>query len=108
MSLSSAAAINACTQYFSSQYPNLVSCQQLIPVPVYADVAITGVVTGATGPAGVLATSTGCAHISPTACSSSIYSLSTAKAVDGLRDSLAHFAKLHALRSRRRQGFYGK
>ncbi len=82
-SLSSTAAINACTQYFSSQYPNLVSCQKLIPVPVYADVAITGVVTGATGPVGVLATSTGCAHISPTACSSSIYSLTTAKAVTG-------------------------
>ena len=87
-SLSSAAAVDACTQYFQAQYPQLVSCQELIPVPVYADVAISGIVTGATGTVGVLATSTGCAHLAPAACSSSIYSLSTAKAVTGSENPL--------------------
>ncbi len=82
-SLSSTAAVNACTQYFQAQYPQLVSCQELIPVPVYADAAISGVVTGSTGSAGVLATSTGCAHLAPVTCSSSIYSLSTSRAVTG-------------------------
>jgi hypothetical protein len=87
-SLSSTAAVNACTQYFQAQYPQLVSCQELIPVPVYADTAISGVVTGSTGSVGVLATSTGCAHLAPAACNSSIYSLSTARAVTGSENPL--------------------
>ncbi|HEY6373804.1 MAG TPA: hypothetical protein VIX37_24745 [Candidatus Sulfotelmatobacter sp.] len=88
-SLSSTAAINTCTQYFHAQYPQqFVSCQQLIPVPVYANTAISGVVTGSTGAVGVLATSTGCAHLAPATCSSSIYSLSTAKAVTGSENPL--------------------
>ncbi len=82
-SLSSAAAVNACTQYFHTQYPQLASCQELIPVPVYADIAISGVVTGSASPVGVLATSTGCAHLAPAACSSSVYSFSTSKAATG-------------------------
>jgi hypothetical protein len=82
-SLSSAAAVDACTQYFHAQYPQLVSCQELIPVPVYADIAISGVVTGSASPVGVLATSTGCAHLAPAACSSSVYSFSTSRAATG-------------------------
>ncbi len=87
-SLSTTASLNTCTQYFHALYPQFLSCQQLIPVPVYADVAITGVVTGATGPLGVLSTSTGCAHTAPAACSSSIYSLSTSKAATGSENPL--------------------
>ncbi len=81
--LSSTTALDSCTQYFHAQFPQLISCQELIPFAVYADTAISGVVTGATGAANLLATSTGCAQLAPTACSTSIYSLSTAKAVTG-------------------------
>jgi hypothetical protein len=87
-SLSSTTAIDACTQYFQAQYPQLVSCQELIPVPVYANTAISGIVTGSTGAVGVLATSTGCAHLTPATCSSSIYSLSTSRAVTGSENPL--------------------
>jgi hypothetical protein len=95
-SLSTTAQIDACTQFFTAQYPKLISCEQLIPAPVYADPlpasynatipgdgAISGVVTGATGAATVLATTTGCAHTPPATCIASIYSLSTAKASTG-------------------------
>jgi hypothetical protein len=87
-SLSTPAAIAACTQFFHAQFPQLNSCQQLIPAPVYADTAVSGLVTG--GPAGtsLLATSTGCAHLPTTTCSTSIYSLSTAKATPGPENPL--------------------
>lgn len=85
-SISAAIAQDSCTQFsqfFQAQYPKFTSCQQLIPVPVYADSAISGLVTGSTGATNLLATSTGCAHVAPLDCTSYIYSFSTAKAVVG-------------------------
>ncbi|PYX47170.1 MAG: hypothetical protein DMG79_14640, partial [Acidobacteria bacterium] len=82
-SLSTSAALDACTQFFHAQYPKLIDCRQLIPAPVYADTAISGILTGTTGAASVLATSTGCAHEPPAACSAAVYDLSTAKASAG-------------------------
>jgi hypothetical protein len=87
-SLSSPAAVTACTQFFQAQAPPNFSCQQLIPVPVYAETAISGLVTGATAPATVLATSTGCAHQPPAACTTSVYSVSTGKATPGPENPL--------------------
>jgi hypothetical protein len=95
-SLSSTTAIDACTQFFQAQYPKFLGCQQLIPVPVYAsplpassnatfpgDGAISGLVTGATASAALLATSTGCAHEVPGTCSTAIYNPSSSKAASG-------------------------
>jgi hypothetical protein len=82
-SLSTPAAVAACTNFFHAQYPQFISCQQLIPAPVYADTAVSGIITGTTTPASVLAGSTGCAHEVPVNCSASLYSLSTAKAATG-------------------------
>lgn len=82
-SLSSAAAITACTDFFHAQYPQFLSCQQLIPAPVYADTAVSGLITGATAPTTVLAASTACEHISPVYCTSAAYAFSTAKAATG-------------------------
>ena len=98
---STTGALASCTQFFHAQYPQLISCQQLIPVPVYASPlppsfnatnpgngAISGVVTGSTTSASVLATSTGCAHEPPSTCSTSVYSLSTSKASTGPENPL--------------------
>ena len=95
-SLSTPAAVATCTQFFHAQFPELTSCQQLIPVPVYAsplqplngppvvgDGAISGLVTGTPAGTSLLATSTGCAPQPPSACTTSIYSLSTTKASTG-------------------------
>jgi hypothetical protein len=92
-SLSSSTAIETCTQFFQGQYPNFASCQELIPVPVYAsplpassnantpgDGAISALVTGATASAALLATSTGCAHEAPGTCGTAIYNPSSSKA----------------------------
>jgi hypothetical protein len=94
-SLSSPAAIDACTQFFQGQYPHFSGCQQLIPVPVYASPvlitstgmipltgngAISAVVTGATASASLLATSTGCAHEPPGNCSTAVYNPASNKA----------------------------
>jgi hypothetical protein len=109
-SLSTTALIDSCTQFFSAQYPKFISCQQLIPVPVYASPlppdliasscvlgpdtdcpgvgAISGVITGATSSTTVLATSMGCAHVVPSTCSASIYSLSTSRASTGPENPL--------------------
>ena len=87
-SLASPAAVTACTQFFQAQAPPNFSCQQLIPVPVYAETAISGLVTGATAPATVLATSTGCAHQPPAACTTSVYSVSTGRATPGPENPL--------------------
>ena len=54
-----------------------------VPLPVYATTAISGVVSGATSTATILATSLGCAKDSPTTCTTGIYSFSTAKAATG-------------------------
>jgi hypothetical protein len=82
-SLSSAAAVAACTNFFHAQYPQFISCQQLIPAPVYADTAVSGIITGVATAASVLAGATGCAHEAPVNCTASFYSLSTAKAATG-------------------------
>jgi hypothetical protein len=107
-SLSTPAAIAACTQFFQAQFPQLQSCQQLIPVPVYASVpapgspllqgtgltpeeddgAISGLVTGNPAGTALLATSMGCAHLPNTTCTTSVYSLSTAKATPGPENPL--------------------
>jgi hypothetical protein len=87
-SLSTPAAIAACTQFFHAQFPQLISCQQLIPVPVYAETAISGLVTGAPAGTALLATSLGCSHLPTTTCSTSIYSLSTARATTGAENPL--------------------
>ncbi len=94
-SLSTPAAINTCTQFFHAQSPQFVSCQQLIPYPVYSsptpvnsgspvgDGAISGLITGATPTVNLLATSTGCVNQPPSTCTTAAYSLSTAKASPG-------------------------
>lgn len=66
----------ACAQFF-----HLASCQQFIPLPVYATTAISGVVTGAPSPNSFIATSLGCSAETPEACNTSLYSMSTGKAV---------------------------
>jgi hypothetical protein len=76
------------SQFFHALYPKFINCQQLIPVPVYADTAISGVITGSTTSASVLATSTGCAPEPPATCSTSVYSLSTARASTGPENPL--------------------
>ena len=87
-SLSSTTLLDSCSQYFHAIYPQFTDCRQLIPVPVYADTAISGVVTGSPGAASLLATSTSCASLAPAACNTSIYSFSTAKAVVGSENPL--------------------
>jgi len=82
-SLSSPSALASCTQFFQALAPPNFNCQQLIPVPVYAETAISGIITGSTSGASLLATSTGCEHEPPVTCSASIYSLSTSKAATG-------------------------
>ncbi|MGA7754613.1 MAG: hypothetical protein WCB05_17400 [Candidatus Sulfotelmatobacter sp.] len=98
--LSTTAQVNACTQFFLPNLPNQsFTCQELIPVPVYATPlfiapsgnttltpptgSIAGVVTGTPGSASVLATTTNCASVIPTTCSTSTYYVSTAKAAPG-------------------------
>lgn len=87
-SLSSPSAITACTNFFHAVFPQLISCQQAIPAPVYAEVAISGLITGATSTTSVLAATTGCEHEPPATCSASAYSLSTAKAATGPENPL--------------------
>ncbi len=99
-SLSSPSAVASCTNFFRALAPPGFSCQQLIPVPVYADPlpaslgstpgngAISGIITGTASAASVLATSTGCAHEVPVNCSASIYSLTTAKEITGPENPL--------------------
>jgi hypothetical protein len=72
--------LSQCNAFFATQ---TFSCQQLIPVPVYAETAISGLITGATVSPTVLATSTGCAPVPPVTCSTSVYNVSTSKAVAG-------------------------
>jgi len=100
--LSTPSQIQTCTTYFQAIYPEFSGCQLLIPTPVYASpdailspppnpqtvlispmAAISGLVTGSTTTVNVFAGSTGCAHVSPTDCSSSVYYFSTAKASSG-------------------------
>ena len=87
-SLASPAAITSCTNFFHTVFPQLISCQQAIPAPVYAETAISGLITGATSTVSVLAATTGCAHEPPATCSASAYNLSTAKAATGPENPL--------------------
>lgn len=83
-SLSSPAQVTACTQFFQPLAPNKsFNCGQLIPTPVYASTAISALVTGTPSTAAVLASSTGCAHVSPSNCITSAYSLTAFKASAG-------------------------
>ncbi len=72
--------LSQCNAFFAT---STFKCQQLIPAPVYAETAISGLITGSTTSASVLATSTGCAPVPPVTCSTSIYNVSTAKAIAG-------------------------
>ncbi len=97
--LATPAQVGACTTFFHALYPNFVSCQELIPTPVYASpvfitppntpspltpvAALSGVVTGAPAAAAILASSNGCALEIPSACTTSAYFFSTAKASVG-------------------------
>ena len=95
-SLSTPAQVTACTQFFQPLAPNKsFTCQELIPVPVYASPvfiapagnvtlqpptgAVGGIVTGTTGSASVFAASTGCAQEIPSTCFTSAYYFPTAK-----------------------------
>jgi hypothetical protein len=79
----------ACAQFFQ-----LASCQQFIPVPVYASplcpipgvpssclttAAISGIVEGTPVAPSVIATSLGCSDTSPTDCGTAIYSVNLSK-----------------------------
>jgi hypothetical protein len=83
-SLASPAQITACTQFFQpTAPPAFAGCQELIPSPVYASAAVSGVVTGATAATSVLAASTNCAQVPPATCATASYYLTTAKASPG-------------------------
>ena len=89
--------IDNCTTYFQALYPLFKSCQQLIPVPVYASpvfidpsdptnptpatlsfaAAISGVVTGAPSTAAVFASSTDCSEQPPSACNTFGYNVTS-------------------------------
>ena len=85
------ASLAQCAQYVHSLLPQVNSCQQFIPLPVYASplpshttAAISGFVSGATSAATIVATSQGCAKDSPITCSTGIYNFSTSKASAGV------------------------
>jgi len=105
-SLSTPAQINACTSFFqgSTNAPPTFSCQQLIPLPVYAapvfigptgDIplvpatgAISGVISGTTGTAQVFAASTGCENLAPVSCFTAAYFFNTSKATTNSENPL--------------------
>ena len=108
--------------FFHAQYPNFISCQQLIPVPVYAspvlitstgDIpltgngAISGVVTGATRHCSARNQHRMRSRDSAAPAAVCLQSLDR-KGCDWLRESPARLAELPALRSRWRQGVHGK
>jgi len=87
--------VAACTTYFQALFPQFVSCQQLIPIPVYASpvfidpsapppprflsnsAAISGVVTGSTSAPTIFSGSTGCELQPPLACNTFAYNLTS-------------------------------
>lgn len=106
-SLSTPADIATCTQFFKTQSgaPPNFNCQQLIPVPVYSSPlqpvppqplnppvvgngAVSGLITGQPAAASLLATSTGCAHLPPSTCTTSMYSLSTGRQSTGPENAI--------------------
>lgn len=84
------AAAAQCASFF-----HLASCDQFIPLPVYSSppptptpprletAAISGVVTGTTATATVLASSAGCQSVHPLDCTTAIYSVATSRPVVG-------------------------
>jgi len=92
VALASPTALAACAQFFQ-----LASCQQFIPLPVYASplpplttapppilpASISGVVTGAIAGSSVLATSLGCESVHPLDCTTYIYNVPTSKSIAG-------------------------
>jgi hypothetical protein len=94
--LSTPTLISSCTTFFLSQpgIPATFSCQQLIPVPVYASPlepgppvlgngSISGLVTGNPTAPNLLASSMGCAHLPPTTCTTNMYSFVSGKGSAG-------------------------
>lgn len=71
-----------CAQYFPP------SCEQFIPLPVYATTAISGLADGAAAAHSIIATSQGCANEAPALCTSGIYSFSSAKAATGVANQM--------------------
>jgi len=83
LAFSSASSLAACATAVRSKFPQVNSCEQFIPKPVYSTVPITGLVSGTTTAATVLASSIDCQSSPPQDCSTGIYALSTAKATPG-------------------------
>jgi hypothetical protein len=77
-SLSTPSGLAACAQFFQ-----LASCQQFIPLPVYATIAVSGTITGAASADSALATSVGCASMNPIDCTTAMYNISTSKTEAG-------------------------
>src|SRR5215469_8388797 len=105
--LSTQNQIANCSTYFQAIYQNFGGCELVIPTPVYSSneltvpasptsqqipltpmAAISVQITGPTSTANVFASSLGCAHISPTDCSTSGYYLVTSKASAGAQSAL--------------------
>ena len=98
-----------------SAVSSFLSCQQLIPDPVYSsptpvhagpqsgDGAISGLIPALRPPSICVATSTGCANRLPPRAPPPFTSLSTAKASTGPGKTFALAAQFSPLRSRRRQ-----
>jgi len=106
-SLSNPALITSCTNFFAAQYPRFAGCSALIPVPVYSTppcvgnpeisctpppglsaAAITGLVTGSANSTSVLATSTDCAGVPPSTCTTALYDFPTSRGVAGSANQL--------------------
>src|SRR5579859_4640823 len=81
--LSSASALAACATSLRSLFPLITTCEQFIPLPVYATIPITGLITGAASPSTVLASSIDCQNVPPENCSTGIYSVTTGKGSPG-------------------------
>ncbi len=81
----------ACVSYLQQRYPQIKSCEEFIPKPVYASplpghstAAISGLVTGTpSGTAAILASSLDCADQPPSACAVGLYDFISGKAVSG-------------------------
>jgi hypothetical protein len=77
-------------------FPQIRSCEPFIPLPVYASplniqpppsqptAAISGLVTGTTAAASILAASFGCGAEAPATCQTGLYNFPTAKASTGI------------------------
>lgn len=94
-------SLATCAQYIHSLFPQISSCQQFIPLPVYASplpnlpiqpvhttAAISGFVSGTPGTTSVLATSLGCDKEPPAVCASGIFNISTGHAAAGTANGM--------------------